>query len=270
MTLLQEARADASEQPGDTEMLSEPSQSLHPCGTISPDAEASTSSLYPSIIPEKPNHPVISFPQRSIGRQKRSFCSSWYAKYPWLHYQESSDSVLCFYCHVAERRHLPVSLNKDDAFTKMGFINWKKAIERFNKHEKTVSHHQAVEKIPRTSGNVGDMLSSDYKNQKPENREMLQIILSSIRFLSRQGLSLRGRFKTADVAGEVDSNFVQLLKTIAEDNPNILKWMDRARDKFTCPDIQNEILCIMAQYIQREMQMFLGNGSLSWWMKRLI
>ena len=179
-------------------------------------------------------------------------------KYPWLHYQEANDSVLCFHCHVAERRHLPITLNKDVAFLSVGFSNWKKAIECFNKHEKTTSHRQAVElveKMPKTTRDVGDMLSSIHAQQKAENREMLKIILSSIRFLGRQGLALRGRFKEADEnnqAGEVDSNFIQLLKLRAEDNPKLLKWMEKSRDKFTSPDIQNEILSIMSLYIQRE------------------
>ena len=198
---------------------------------------------------------LSAFPQRIIGKQKRSFCSTWYRKYQWLHYQEHDDCVLCFYCHIAEKRHLPISSNKDRAFT-----NWKKAIERFNKHESSLSHHQAVdfvEKIPRTTKNVGEMLSSTYAQQKAENRAMLKIILSSIRFLGRQGLALRGRYKvlaTDDlkVSGEIDSNFFQLLKTLAEDNPRLLNWMEKSRDKFMSPDIQNEILCIMALFIQRE------------------
>ena len=120
----------------------------------------------------------MSFPLRTFGKQKRSFCSSWYQRYPWLHYQEASDTVLCFHRHVAEKRHLPLSLNKEDAFIKVGFSNWKKAIERFNKHEQSIVHRQAVdlvEKIPSTTKNVGDMLSSAYAQQKAENREMLRV-----------------------------------------------------------------------------------------------
>lgn len=224
---------------------------------------SSSNTATDSIIPEKPNQPVLSFPQRTIGRQKRSFCSSWYSKYPWLHYQVTDDSVLCFYCHIAEKRHLPISTNKDQAFTTTGFSNWKKAIERFNKHESSLSHHQSVdfvEKIPRTTQNVGEMLSSTYAQQKADNRAMLRIILSTIRFLGRQGLALRGRYKDQaqitsgglNFSGEIDSNFIQLLKVRAEDNPDLLKWMLKSRDKFMSPDVQNEILCMMALFIQRE------------------
>ena len=113
------------------------------------------------LIPEKAHHPMLLFPPHTFGKQRRSFCSSWYLKYPWLHYQEASDSVLCFHCHVAEKQHLLLTLSKDDAFTTIGFSNWKKAIERFNKHEKVISHRQAVElveKIPHTTKNIGDLL----------------------------------------------------------------------------------------------------------------
>ncbi len=73
---------------------------------VAPLISASTS-LDIEIIPEKPNHQLISFPLRTFGKQKRAFCSSWYQKYTWLHYREASDDG-CFHCDVAERRHLPI------------------------------------------------------------------------------------------------------------------------------------------------------------------
>ena len=52
--------------------------------------------------------------------------------------------------------------------------------------------------------------------------------------------------------GESDSNFIQLLRIRAEDNPNLQKWMDKCQDKFTSPDIQNEILKLMSLRILRD------------------
>lgn len=81
------------------------------------------------LIPESAHQPVLSFPQHTFGKQERAFCSYWYGKYPWLHYQD--DSVLCFYCLVADKRGLgSVVRNKslDDKFTRIGFSNWKKAL----------------------------------------------------------------------------------------------------------------------------------------------
>ena len=79
----------------------------------------------PDLIPESPHQPCIPFPMKTFGKQQRSFSSSWYSKYPWLHYQEESDSVLCFYCLVAEKRELPVTGNWDLTFSRKGFSNWK-------------------------------------------------------------------------------------------------------------------------------------------------
>ena len=59
------------------------------------------------------------------------------------------------------------------------------------------------------------MLSSTYAQQKAENHEMLKIILSSIRFLSEQGLGLWCRFKAGNDVSDGVSNFVQLLRTRA-------------------------------------------------------
>jgi hypothetical protein len=218
-------------------------------------SDSSNPAMDVSLIPITANHPMLSFPLRTIGKQRRAFCSSWYRTYPWLHYQEAMDSVLCFHCHVADMRNLQ---NKDQAFTKSGFSNWKKAIEKFNKHELTIAHHQAVElveSIPNTTKNVGEMLSGIDTKQKAENRVMLRVILTSIRYLARQGLALRGRYKVAideSEGCEIDSNFIQLLNVRAEDNPLISKWMEKSRDKFTSADIQNEILSIMARSIYQE------------------
>ena len=43
-----------------------------------------------------------------------------------------------------------------------------------------------------------------------------------------------------------------LLKLRSEENPLLLKWMEKMRDKFMSPDSQNEILSIMAHWIQQE------------------
>ena len=51
---------------------------------------------------ESPYEPLLQFPLHSFGEQ-RAFYTSLYNRYPWLHYQEADDSVLCIYCLVAEK-----------------------------------------------------------------------------------------------------------------------------------------------------------------------
>ena len=75
--------------------------------------------------------------------------------------------------------------------------------------------------------------------------------------LCRQGIAFRGRWKTdePEILNCVsDSNFIQLLRIRAEDNPNLHTWMDKCQDKLTSPDIQNEFLKLMSLRILRDIE----------------
>ena len=81
-----------------------------------------------SLIPERAHQPFLKFPLRSFGKQQQAFCTIWYSKYPWLPYKEADDSVLCFYCLVAEKSGLSSSAavrnnSADDTFVKTRFSN---------------------------------------------------------------------------------------------------------------------------------------------------
>lgn len=56
----------------------------------------------------------------------------------------------------------------------------------------------------------------------------------------------------SDKGGEIDSNFIQLLRTWTEDNPGMFKLMEKSKNKYSSPDIQNEILGIMVLHIMRD------------------
>ena len=53
-------------------------------------------------LPEKPHQNVnFSFPKRQYGRNnpvKCSFKTSWFASWPFLHYNEADDTVFCYTC----------------------------------------------------------------------------------------------------------------------------------------------------------------------------
>lgn len=78
------------------------------------------------------------------------------------------------------------------------------------RHEQSLSHLQALEMIitlPSSTINVVELLSREYAKEKECNRRMLIKVMSSIRFLARQGLALRGEGNE-----ELDGNFYQMLK----------------------------------------------------------
>ena len=44
------------------------------------------------------------------------------------------------------------------------------------------------------------------------------------------------------ISSEENSNFVQLLKLRSEDNPQLVEWLEKKQQKYTSPEIQNEML----------------------------
>ena len=98
------------------------------------------------------------------------------------------------------------------------------------------------------------MLSTSHASEKAVNRQCLMKIAENIRFLARQDLSLRGD------GTEDNSNFNQLLHLRALDDPNLLTWVQKKAEKYTSPEIQNELLKIMAQTVTRDITSAVGSS----------
>jgi len=93
---------------------------------------------------------------------------------------------------------------------------------------------------------IGEALSQQHEQGKLENRHCFLKVLSNIRFLACQGLPLRGD------GNEAESNFLQLFRLRGEDDPKVLDWLKKKTNKYTSPEIQNEILKLMALQVLRE------------------
>ena len=86
---------------------------------------------------------------------------------------------------------------------------------------------------------------------------MLIKIVSSLRYLARQGLAIRGD------GTEKDCNLVQLFRVKGEDDSLMLDWLERRYDKYTSPEIQNEILSCMARLVLENIS---ANLQQSWYL----
>ncbi|XP_011404916.1 PREDICTED: uncharacterized protein LOC105313302 [Amphimedon queenslandica] len=135
----------------------------------------------------------FSYPTRQFGKTKivtHSFQTAWYEKWKWLHYLEESDSVICFTCAQAVEEKKLRNPRMETTFVVSGFTNWKDATASFRKHEASDCHQAATEimlSLPQKVQDVGEMLSSESKKEKAVNHHYLLKVLSSIRFLARQG-----------------------------------------------------------------------------------
>ena len=200
-------------------------------------------------LPLQPFQPMhIVFPSRTFGKSapvSRSFQATWFNKFKWLHYVVAQDAARCFTCCKAVKDGRAVATGVTErAFLEKGFTNWKDGTRSFSKHESCDFHKVCAAALASTV-DVGDMLSRQAASEKRVNREYLLKVLSTVRFLARQGLALRGD------GDEVDSNLHQLLVLRGEDYSAMSKFLERQQLKYTSPEVQNELLSIMALQIFR-------------------
>ena len=195
------------------------------------------------------------FPKRSYGVKVivfRRFQPEWFDQFPWLHWDVGCEKVFCYACVRASRQNLISSGNADSAFISTGFQNWKEAKRVMTGHAVSGCHREAVERlqqIPQAVGDVGELLDSQLAKQRQQHRQCFFKILRALKFLARQGLPLRGATKED---GEVDGHFMQLLAMFAESDDHLVRWLDRRSEKYTSPQIQNEILQLMAHRVLRQ------------------
>ena len=114
----------------------------------------------PMIEPHQPRD----FPKREFGKKlvvKRGFQPGWFKRWPWLHYCEDQDSVLCFICMKANiENKLQASSSADGAFVTSVFSNWKDACVKFDNHQTSSCHKEAVLKVIKLVSTTTDVAES--------------------------------------------------------------------------------------------------------------
>lgn len=81
-------------------------------------------------VPHQPRKYHFPEPSFGIKGKRQFFKAAWFDTWPWLHYQEESDSVICFHCSQANNQNLSVKGfygRCKDMFITKGFINCKDA-----------------------------------------------------------------------------------------------------------------------------------------------
>ena len=56
----------------------------------------------------------MKFPKRAFGKRNRAFQSVWFKEFPWLHYLDDTDVVLCHTCTRADERKFLFSVRNAD------------------------------------------------------------------------------------------------------------------------------------------------------------
>ena len=161
---------------------------------IVPQKADSASTSQVTLLPNQPKD--FKFPVSTFGNKRRSCQASWFQDFPWLHYDASKDAVFCYICkHQHKKGNLQLAKNLEQTFISLGFTNWKKAVERFQRHQRSECHKIATDfevNIPKCH-NIVDMTSDALKAERMQNRHCLIKIIETLQFLAGQGMPFRER-----------------------------------------------------------------------------
>lgn len=152
-------------------------------------------------------------------------------KYNWIYFDTAKNGVICSVCIEAVDKKLPLPINHNyvsskSAFVDKGFRTWSNANIAFTKHTNGELHKSAVELLL-------------------ESNRALGKIFTSIQFLVRQGLALRGH-------DDQKSNLQQLLFVRCADLPELKSWMERENFKWLHHTITDEIITMMADEVRKK------------------
>ena len=105
-----------------------------------------------------------------------------------------------------------------------------------------------------------EQLSSDAKRTQATRTSMLLKLLSSLRFLLRQGLAIRGH-------KESEGNLIQLLELQSADCPELKQWM--TSNQYLSHGVIDEMITLMGNTLLRKLLASIQavNGFQLWVMK---
>ena len=92
--------------------------------------------------------------------------------------------------------------------------------------------------LPKSCADIGESLSTAHMKQKADSRRVFPKIVQNIKFLGRQGIVLCGHV-------EAESNFMQLFKLCALDNPKLENLAEANRGQIFEPQDTEKILDTM-------------------------
>ncbi|XP_044426218.1 uncharacterized protein [Triticum aestivum] len=205
--------------------------------------------------------------------RKRRFKYDWFKDFPsWLEYSEDSHRAYCFYCFL-------FSNNKNkrggsDVFTVRGFVNWKKVHDgkkcAFLNHigsEPCSVHNNATKAYHdflNQQGHLGNVVAVGNERKTERNQLRVKVSIAAVKWLTSQSCAFRGHDETPESKNK--GNFIELLKLLAEFNPEIAEViLENApySSKYTSHEIQQEILGIYAFKVRKHIREEIGNSKFS-------
>lgn len=207
----------------------------------------------------RPYQPKLSIYPKIISTQNPKgvpFKQQWFYEYSWLEYRHTTNLTFCFYC-----RHFGQANDKsyDSTFSREGYGFFRKATDKFKNHQKSKAHLLAIEmhtnRINKKQKTVVAQIDSTKEIYVKKYWQYMEIIIDHVAFLTRQGLALRGHNES--MVSKNRGNFKELMNFSSQKvakgvDELFLKEMMSKRFNYLSPNIQNEIIGLLADEVTKQ------------------
>lgn len=201
---------------------------------------------------------------------ERSITSAWFKRRlangvevnrSWLLYSPINGATYCFCCLLFTSSN---SNSRSSFELANGFNKWKKP-EKLLSHENSPSHRTSFTTWKEAERRIIDGTGIDAEVQaqiqleKQRWRDILQRILTCIKFLVSQNLALRGHEENLRAAEDRNvGNFLSVIKLVAQYDPLLSKHLQHGRENpgsvsYLSPEIQNEFIHILALTVRNQL-----------------
>ncbi|GKA42541.1 zinc finger MYM-type protein 1-like protein [Tanacetum coccineum] len=183
--------------------------------------------------------------------------------------RQTKDAAYCLPCYLFNKK--PVGRVGSDRFTKQGFNKWKKLnggndcafIIHVGKTPASTPNYslRCYEALKNQSCHIENVIEKQIEKEVIENRLRLKTTIESVKWLTVQTCGLRGSDERPGSKNQ--GNLLELVKLIAsynKDVENVVLGKAPQNAKYTSPDVQKEILRIIAKSIQHAIRDEIGNA----------
>ncbi|XP_075479013.1 uncharacterized protein LOC142519883 [Primulina tabacum] len=203
-----------------------------------------------------PYQHVMEYPLTKLGEQYRRFQKCRFEQFSWLECSPNKDEAFCFPYFIFQGKD-----TRYPTFIVNGFRSWKRVndVKRcallMHVGGPTTQHNNAVQSmgvLMNVNGHIDKMMNAQTSEEVKKNRLRLKAIIESIRWFCLQGCALRGHDESSFSNNQ--GNLIEMIKFMGKMDVNINNVvLEKAprNAKYTSPDIQKDILHILAERVRK-------------------
>ncbi|KAL6619567.1 hypothetical protein ACP70R_034706 [Stipagrostis hirtigluma subsp. patula] len=222
---------------------------------------------YMKLGPYQPKKDV--YPSSGPNRHRRRFQSHWFNAFSWLEYSSSKDAAFCFPCFLFRKK--PKGKSGSNTFTEKGFRSWRKVnngkecafLSHMGKDSNSAHNFaaQCYDNLKSGKYDIEQVMEKVSDEDIIKNRLRLKTSIDAAKWLAFQACPFRGNDEGPNSMNQ--GNFLEMMKLLASYNAKVKAVVlgnAPGNAKYTSPDIQKQILNIIATNAQISIRREIGDA----------